>query len=180
MKCHPVVLQISRRQPGPEPTESPKLRRAMPATDELSIGAGFAQPNSIPREFNSHIRSGRSSGFRILRPPKPSRSTELFGSKQWYVVMVVPDYSGGTATDLHRLPYSPNPSPDSAPKPRRTINTWSAKSTAQERFGRDAGRSYRTLVPAVSRTRLGHDDRRKCLPILPRRFQLLLIVADRS
>lgn len=152
----------------------------MPATDEHSIGAGFAQPNSIPREFNSKSWSGRSSGFRILRPSTPSRSTELFGSKQWHVLMVVPDYSGGTATDLHRLPYSPNPSPDPAPEPKRTINTLCTKSTAQERIGRAAGRSHGSPESAVPRILLGQHRRRKCLPILPQRFQVLLIVADGS
>jgi hypothetical protein len=26
---------------------------------------------------------------------------------QWYVVDSIPDYSGATATDFHRLPFSP-------------------------------------------------------------------------
>jgi hypothetical protein len=50
------------------------------------------------------IRSSRSSGFRINRRLTPSRWS---GPHQWLAyrpVTDVPDYSGGTATELHRVP----------------------------------------------------------------------------
>lgn len=47
--------------------------------------------------------SGRSSGFRIVRLTAPSRAIHSTVA----LAAFVPGYSGGTATESHRLPYSP-------------------------------------------------------------------------
>jgi len=61
-----------------------------------------------PRKSRSqHRRLGRSSGFRIVLLAAPSRERRPDGP--WLAVVMaafVPGYSGGTATDLHRFPYS--------------------------------------------------------------------------
>jgi hypothetical protein len=46
--------------------------------------------------------AGRSSGFRINLLFAPSH---LIKTKQWYPANFVPGYSGGTAPDLHGIPY---------------------------------------------------------------------------
>jgi hypothetical protein len=45
---------------------------------------------------------GRSSGFRINLLFAPSH---LIRTKQWYPANFVSVYSGGTAPDLHGIPY---------------------------------------------------------------------------
>ena len=58
---------------------------------------------------------GRSSGFRIKLPAAPSRIDDAGISDgtymQWLIAAFVPGYSGGTATDSHRFPYSPLETP---------------------------------------------------------------------
>jgi hypothetical protein len=59
---------------------------------------------------------GRSSGFRIGLLAAPSR---LALTRQWLLAAFVPGYSGGTATDLHRFPYSSLQTPSRERHPRR-------------------------------------------------------------
>jgi hypothetical protein len=63
-------------------------------------------PSSRPRLFRAGLSAiptmGRSSGFRIALLARPSRGN----LPQWHFLAFVPGYSGGTATDLHRFPYS--------------------------------------------------------------------------
>jgi len=77
---------------------------------------------SFGQDFRDKLILGRSSGSRIGLPATPSRAPRRLPSRQRSgVVAFVPGYSGGTATDLHRFPYSPagtsQPAPRSAPHP---------------------------------------------------------------
>jgi|GEM_PF-6295107 hypothetical protein len=63
-----------------------------------------------PKDPNANRRMGRSSGFRIgllTAPSRPARSRCGRDLRRTVVFAAfVPGYSGGTATDSHRLPYS--------------------------------------------------------------------------
>jgi hypothetical protein len=63
-----------------------------------------------PKDPNANRRMGRSSGFRIgllTAPSRPARSRYGRDLRRTVVFAAfVPGYSGGTATDSHRLPYS--------------------------------------------------------------------------
>jgi hypothetical protein len=64
--------------------------------------------SSIPKprclgEGLRHYATGRSSDFRITLLPAPSPPK----TGKWHSAGVVPGYSGGTVTDLHRLPFYP-------------------------------------------------------------------------
>jgi len=85
---------------------------------------GYAQPRhrsptSPFREGISTTAAGRSSGFRIVQsvalpardlPASNVRRLNNALIEQW-ICDSVPGYSGGTATDLHRLPYSVETTP---------------------------------------------------------------------
>ncbi len=64
--------------------------------------------SSIPKprclgEGLRYYATGRSSDFRIILVPAPSPPK----TGKWLFAGVVPGYSGGTVTDLHRLPFYP-------------------------------------------------------------------------
>lgn len=59
----------------------------------------FETPNSEGRRHNP---LGRSSGFRIVLLAAPYHRID-----SGLLAAIVPGYSGGTATDFHRLPFSP-------------------------------------------------------------------------
>ncbi|CAI2718579.1 protein of unknown function [Nitrospina watsonii] len=63
-------------------------------------GKQVMSPSPLRSRRVCEAYSDRLSGFRIVLLPAPSRSLE-----QWQDAGVVPGYSGGTATDLHRLSY---------------------------------------------------------------------------
>ncbi|CCG40744.1 exported hypothetical protein [Magnetospirillum molischianum DSM 120] len=71
-------------------------------------GAGTTMP--LPKPFSigfrpeTRMRSNRSSGSRIDHATTPSRRLAASGWAFSAPVVRVPDYSGGTATDLHRIP----------------------------------------------------------------------------
>lgn len=75
-------------------------------------GTGPAASPSRSRRRTRSLLEGRSSGFRILRPPSlpnggacvPCRSR-----RQWRHSTIVPGYSDGLAPDFHRLPAGPAP-----------------------------------------------------------------------
>jgi hypothetical protein len=74
---------------------------------ELRIAPCFLGPQSgslaaSARGF-ANTSTGRSSDSRIILLPAPSLSS----SDKWQLAGVVPGYSGGTVTDLHRLPFFP-------------------------------------------------------------------------
>jgi hypothetical protein len=89
--------RCSRARLGPAPTAGTKW-----------VGRLFRE-----RQARRNHDPGRSSGFRFNRTTTPShpavrRDRSRSSEADWAVARweAVPDYSGGTATDLHRLPYS--------------------------------------------------------------------------
>jgi hypothetical protein len=54
------------------------------------------------------VIAGSSSGFRIVaRARLPGLLPAQAGAGQWLLAHVLPGYSGGTATESHRVPFPP-------------------------------------------------------------------------
>jgi hypothetical protein len=69
------------------------------------MGGGTMRASYRARNLRQAIdHRGRSSGFRIVLLAAPSRDSVAVAYAAF-----VPGYSGGTATDLHRFPYSFRP-----------------------------------------------------------------------
>jgi hypothetical protein len=71
----------------------------------LRMAPGLLDPLSrIPpvRRGWGFFHKGRSSDFRIILLPAPSR---LPSGRQWPIADFVPEHSGGTVTALNRLPF---------------------------------------------------------------------------
>ncbi len=105
--------RCSRARLGPVPTAGTKW-----------VGRLFRE-----RQARRNHDPGRSSGFRFNRTTTPShpavrRDRSRSSEADWAVARweAVPDYSGGTATDLHRLPYSSR----ATVAARDTRTTWRA------------------------------------------------------
>ena len=94
-----------RRLNGRRNAES-RLRTEVRTPGVRKHEAVLAPPNFRGGVNNSG--AGRSSGFRIVRSVAPSpREIALWQkSREWHHMRpTVPDYSGGTAMDLHHLPF---------------------------------------------------------------------------
>lgn len=66
-----------------------------------------ASRNPLP-SGSCNCRTGTSSGFRIVaRPRLPGLLPANADADQWHCANGLPGYSGGTATELHRVPYLP-------------------------------------------------------------------------
>ena len=86
-----------------QPTERYLNRVRFPPDHRCHMRSQTAtsRPKRVPQaKLERHL--GRSSGFRIGLLAAPSRTSSSVASAAF-----VPGYSGGTATDSHRLPYSP-------------------------------------------------------------------------
>jgi hypothetical protein len=111
---------MSRQRHNEESYRADNGKRRKPAQSPCCRRSGWPfTTTSFPRKSRSYFRRlGRSSGFRIklaLHLPAADLALALlFGPTrtrpvsclQWSIAEFVPGYSGGTATDSHRLPYS--------------------------------------------------------------------------
>ena len=87
------------------PNKSPgALRISGPGqTDKL---LSVVPEGRLTREGGSRLVTGRSSGFRVFLPPRPSRCDPKSSAVVFQLAAVVAGYSGASAADFHGLPYS--------------------------------------------------------------------------
>src|ERR1700722_8824118 len=98
-------------------------RRDLPSAHTIEPVRGGADATSLSSKDPMRKRQmGRSSDFRIALPAAPSRDLDAGVTRRRHIrsgliAAFVPGYSGGTATELHRFPYSPpgTPSPERHP-----------------------------------------------------------------